>query len=147
MLAAANHAGCSGFSVADCVEPLAFSPMEYVSVVLQLTVALGILNVWLLRSGQATPFRGGGAKTLREEFAVYGLPFWFMCLVGVLKVGLALALLTGLWLQPVAQPAAIGLGLLMVGAFVLHLKVGDPVKKALPAIAVLTMCAAITLMK
>jgi len=121
--------------------------MHYILIALQLTVALGILNVWLLRSGQATPFRGGGAKTLREEFATYGLPFWFMCVVGVLKVGLALALLTALWLHPVARPAAIGLGVLMLGAFVMHLKVKDPVKKALPSIAVLAMCAAIALLE
>ncbi len=120
--------------------------MPYLLIVIQLTVALGILNVWLLRSGQATPFRGGEAKTLREEFAVYGLPFWFMCLVGVLKVGLAVALLAALWLDVVAQPAAFGLGLLMLGAFVMHLKVKDPVKKALPSVAVLAMCAAIALL-
>ena len=120
--------------------------MPYLLLFLQLTVALGILNVWLQRSGQATPFRGGDAKTLREEFAAYGLPFWFMCLVGVLKVGLALALLAALWLHPVAQPAAIGLGMLMLGAFVMHVKVKDPAKKALPAIAVLAMCTAIALL-
>ncbi len=120
--------------------------MPYLLIFLQLTVALGILNVWLLRSGQATPFRGGDAKTLREEFAAYGLPFWFMCVVGVLKVGLALALLAALWLPAFAQPAAIGLGLLMLGAFVMHLKVKDPVKKSLPSIAVLAMCVAIVLL-
>ncbi|MDI1318809.1 MAG: DoxX family protein [bacterium] len=120
--------------------------MPYLLILLQLTVALGILNVWLLRSGRATPYRGGAAKTLREEFAAYGLPFWFMCLVGVLKVGLALALLAALWFRIVVQPAALGLGLLMLGAFVMHLKVKDPVKKALPAIAVLAMCTAIVLL-
>lgn len=119
--------------------------MHYLFIVLQLTVALGILNVWLLRSGRATPFRGGGAKTLREEFAVYGLPYWFMCLVGVLKVGLALSLLAALWFHRVSQPAAIGLGLLMLGAFVMHLKVNDPIKRALPSIAVFAMCAAVAL--
>lgn len=120
--------------------------MQYILIVLQLTVALGILNVWLLRSGKATPFRGGDAKTLREEFAAYGLPFWFMVVVGVLKVGLALALLAALWLHALARPAAIGLGLLMLGAFVVHLKVKDPIKKALPSLAVLAMCAAIVLL-
>lgn len=94
-----------------------------------------------------TPFRGGGAKTLREEFAVYGLPGWFMISVGVLKVMLALALLTALWISAVAQPAAIGLGVLMVGAFAMHLKVKDPVKKALPSVAVLAMCTAIAVLK
>jgi len=120
--------------------------MKYFLLALQLIVALGILNVWLLRSGKATPYRGGQARNLREEFAAYGLPFWFMCVVGFLKVGLALALLAALWIHSVAQPAAIGLGLLMVGAFVMHLKVQDPIKKALPSIAVLAMCAAIALL-
>jgi hypothetical protein len=117
--------------------------MHYASPILQIIVGLGILNVWLLRAGQATPFRGGRAQTLREEFNAYGLPFWFMCVVGVLKVGLALALLAAVWVHAWAQPAAIGLGLLMIGAFLMHLKVKDPLKKALPSVAVLAMCVAI----
>ena len=120
--------------------------VQYFLVALQLIVALGILNVWMLRSGKATPFRGGDAKNLREEFAAYGLPFWFMCVVGVLKVGLARALIAAIWIHRVAQPAAIGLGVLMLGAFVMHLKVKDRIKKALPSIAVLAMCAAIALL-
>ena len=120
--------------------------MEKLLIALQLIVALGILNVWMLRPGKATPFRGGDSKNLREEFAAYGLPFWFMCEVGVLKVGLALALIAAICIHRVAQPAAIGLGLLMLGAFVMHLKVKDPIKKALPSIAVLAMCAAIALL-
>ncbi len=120
--------------------------MDYVLITLQLIVALGILNVWLLRSGKRTPFRGGDAKNLREEFAAYGLPFWFMCAVGVLKVGLALALIAAIWIHRLAQPAAMGLGLLMLGALLMHVKVKDPVKKALPSIAVLAMCLAIALL-
>jgi DoxX-like family len=120
--------------------------VEYFLIALQLIVALGILNVWMLRSGKATPFRGGNARTLREEFAAYGLPFWFMCVIGGLKVSLALALIAAIWIHPVAQPAAICLGLLMLGAFLMHLKVKDPISKALPSIAVLAMCAAIALL-
>jgi hypothetical protein len=120
--------------------------MHYILIFLQLTVALGILNVWLLRSGKATPYRGGDAKTLREEFSAYGLPSWFMGVVGVIKVGLALSLLAALWVHSVSQPAAIGLGSLMLGAFVMHLKVKDPLNKALPSIAVFAMCAAIALL-
>ncbi len=138
--------GVLSFVPSNRVEPTRIIAMQYILIVLQLTVALGILNVWLLRSGKATPFRGGDAKTLREEFAAYGLPFWFMVVVGVLKVGLALALLAALWLHALARPAAIGLGLLMLGAFVVHLKVKDPIKKALPSLAVLAMCAAIVLL-
>jgi hypothetical protein len=119
--------------------------MNYLIIGLHLIVALGILNVWLLRSNKATPFRGGNARSMREEFAVYGLPFWFMCVVGVLKVGLALAILVAIWVPGLSQSAAIGMGALMLGAFVMHVKVKDPVSKALPSLAVLIMCAAIAL--
>ena len=138
--------GTLNSSRSDRVAHFRLNAVEYILIALQLIVALGILNVWMLRSGKATPFRGGDAKNLREEFAAYGLPFWFMCVVGVLKVGLALALLAAIWFHRVAQPAAIGLGLLMLGAFVMHLKVKDPIKKALPSIVVLAMCAAIVLL-
>ena len=63
--------------------------MDYLLIALKLIVALGILNVWLLRSGKATSYRGKNAQTLREEFAVYGLPYPVFCLIGLLKVGLA----------------------------------------------------------
>jgi hypothetical protein len=120
--------------------------MNNFRILLQLIVALGILNVWFLRASKETPFRGGVAKTLRQEFAAYGLPFWFMCLTGALKVGLAFALLAAIWMPRVAQPAAIGLGLLMLGALVMHLKVKDRLKKSVPALTVLALCAAIALL-
>jgi hypothetical protein len=66
-----------------------------------------------------------------------------MCVIGVLKVGLAISLIAAIWIHGVAQPAAIGLGALMLGAFAMHLKVKDSIKKAMPSIAVLAMCAAI----
>ncbi len=120
--------------------------METARIVLQLIVALGILNVWVLRAGRKTRYRGGDAISIREEFGTYGLPSWFMYLVGVMKVGLALTLLAAIWIPGLARPAAIALGVLMLGAFVMHLKVKDPMQKALPSIAVLAMCAAIALL-
>lgn len=117
--------------------------MEYLLIALKLTVALGILNVWLLRSGKATAYRGKNAQTLREEFAVYGLPYPVFCLVGILKVGFALALLASIWMAGLAQPAALGMGTLMIGAFLMHFKVKDPFSKALPSLAVLALCLAI----
>ena len=120
--------------------------MEIVSIIIQLVVAIGILNVWVVRYWKATPYRGGDAKNLREEFAAYGLPFWFFCLVGILKVGLALSLIAAIWIHGLAQPAAITLGLLMMGALAMHLKVGDKLKKSMPAAAMLTLCLAIALL-
>jgi len=120
--------------------------MDYLRIALQLLVALGILNVWLLRSGKPTPYRGGEGQNLRQEFAAYGLPDWFMYLVGVLKIGLALALIVAIWIPALAQPAAVGMAVLMVGAFLMHLNAKDPISKALPSVAVLLMCAAIALL-
>jgi len=120
--------------------------MDLIRIALQILVALIILNVWILRPRKTTPFRGGEARNMREEFATYGLPFWFMCVIGALKVALALALVVGIWIPHIGQWAAIGLGLLMLGAFFMHLKVKDPIQKALPSIALLGLCVAIVLL-
>lgn len=114
--------------------------------VLQFIVGLGLLNVWIVRSGSATAYRGGDATSLREEFAVYGLPTFAFPVVGVLKVGAALVLIAGVWLDLPVQVAAAVVAALMVGAVAMHVKVGDPVTKALPATAMLAMSGAIALL-
>ena len=113
--------------------------MDLLRIILQVVVGLGILNVWLIRANWSTGFRGGDAKTLKEEFATYGLPLWFFYLVGVLKISCALALLAGIWFQALVIPGAVGLAVLMVGAFTMHVKVKDPFKKAWPSLAMLAM--------
>ena len=117
--------------------------METLLLALKLIVALGILNVWLVRRERSTAYRGQGAQTMREEFAVYGLPGWVYAPTGVVKVGLAGALLTSIWVPAVAQPAALVHGAIMLVAFALHLKVSDPATKSMPSLAVLAMCAGI----
>jgi hypothetical protein len=107
--------------------------MENVRIIAQLIIALGILNVWLLRFSKATAYRAGTAKNMREEFANYGLPLWFMWVVGGLKILFALSLLVSFWLPELIRPAAIGMVILMLGAIGMHIKVGDTLKKAAPA--------------
>lgn len=119
--------------------------MRTVISILQITVALGLLNVWLLRFHRSTAYRGGDARSMREEFAFYGLPAWFTYFVGTLKVGAALCLIAGLWLHFLVFPAALLICLLMLGALAMHLKVRDPLKKSLPALVMLTLCIAICL--
>ena len=117
--------------------------MQTVLYILQVVVALGLLNVWLLRSGRGTSYRGGNAQSMREEFAVYGLPGWAMYGVGGLKIVAALGLLAGIWVHTLVFPAAAVVAGLMVGALAMHLKVRDPLVKSLPAFLVLVMCGAI----
>ena len=110
-----------------------------ISVVLQVVMALGLLNVWLVRTGSATPYRGGDARSLKEEFAAYGLPDFFFYLVGLLKVGSAIMLIAGIWIDGLVLPAAALVAVLMVGALVMHIKVKDPAIKSLPAFLMLVM--------
>ncbi len=113
--------------------------MQIVLSVLQVVVALGLLNVWLLRFNQRTGYRGGNAGNMKEEFAHYGMPEWSMWLVGGLKVAIAVCLLVGLWVHALVLPAAGLLCVLMLGALLMHVKVSDPMKKSLPALSLLVI--------
>jgi uncharacterized membrane protein YphA (DoxX/SURF4 family) len=120
--------------------------MEILVIASQIIVALGLLNVWLLRTDKATEWRGGDARSMREEFAAYGLPGWAMWVVGFLKVTFAVLLIIGIWVPVLVRPAAIGIAILMVGAVAMHFKVGDPPKKSLPAAIILVLTLVIILL-
>lgn len=111
--------------------------MEIVSIAAKIIVAAGIYNVWLLRFGKPTPYRGGGAQNMEEEFMAYGLPAWMMKAVGFLKIALATLLLIGFLEPALVLPSAAGIALLMVGALMMHVKIGDPPKRSLPALIML----------
>lgn len=113
--------------------------MEWARLLAQVIIALGILNVWIVRFSKPTGWRGGRARNMREEFAIYGLPYWFMLLIGLLKLTLAALLVIGIWFPELTRPAAWGMAVLMAGAVLMHFKVGDPVKKALPALTMLAL--------
>lgn len=114
-----------------------------ISSILQVIVGLGLLNVWLVRARSATAYRGGEAKSLKEEFAVYGLPEWTFYLVGGLKVISGVLLIIGIWVPGLVRLPAAVVAVLMVGALAMHAKAKDPVSKYLPALSVLLMSVAI----
>ncbi len=121
--------------------------MEIFAIALQVIVALGLLNVWILRFNRETPYRGKDARSMREEFAAYGLPPLALYMVGGLKILASLALLLGIWLPALVLPAAAIIVLLMLGALAMHLKVGDPAIKSVPALTVLLLTAGILLLR
>lgn len=117
-----------------------------ISSVLQVIVGLGLLNVWLVRARSATSYRGGSAQSLKEEFAVYGLPEWTFYIVGGLKIIAGILLIVGIWVpRLVLLPAAV-VAVLMVGALAMHAKAKDPASKFLPALSVLVLSVAILLL-
>lgn len=113
--------------------------MKFVSLIIQIIVAAGLLNVWLLRFNKPTSYRGGAARSMPEEFAVYGLPQWSVWMIGGAKIISAFCLLLGIWLPALVVPAAALVIVLMIGAVVMHVKVNDPAAKAVPAGAMMAL--------
>lgn len=120
--------------------------MEMFVIALKVIIGLSILNVWLLRSKKSTDWRGGDADNIVEEFKAYGLPVWFMWVIGTAKVVLALFLLASIYYPQFEAFAAYGIAFLMLGAVSMHIKIGDPVKKSFPAFTFLVLSLVIALL-
>jgi hypothetical protein len=114
--------------------------MNSINILLQIIIALGILNVWFLRFNKPSEWRGGNATNMKEEFDAYGFPEGILYIIGFLKVACALMLIAGIWVPALVTPAAGILAALMLGAIIMHFKIGDPPKKSLPAGTVLLLC-------
>ncbi len=113
--------------------------MNVIGKLAQTAAALWILNVWFNRFNKDTGYRGGDATNMKEEFQEYGLSENTMYAVGAVKVSLAGLLLAGHAAPKLVRPASIGLAVAMLGAIGMHIKVGDPVKRYLPALTVFSL--------
>ena len=116
--------------------------------VLKITLFLVIVNVWVCRFKKSTPYRGGQATTMTEEFTSYNLPAFMLYLVGALKMLAASALLLSLFIVNELTPLLVEYSLytmclLMVGAILMHIKISDPLIKSLPAFLMLVISLAI----
>lgn len=114
--------------------------------VIKIVIALSIINVWLFRFKKPTVWRGNNAANMKEEFNNYGLPEWSMYLVGTLKVLFSLGLLISIFYNQLESLSAFGIAFLMFGAIVMHLKIGDPIKKSLPAFVFLSFSLLVALL-
>ncbi|MDB9964904.1 DoxX family protein [Flavobacteriaceae bacterium] len=123
--------------------------MEEVKIALKIIVGLSLLNVWLLQYNKPSRWRGGDAKTMLQEFDVYGLGSTMCYVVGFLKVGFSLALIASIWLADLELVvdlelvAASALGLLLTGSILMHIKIKDALIKSFPAALFLLFCLAI----
>lgn len=112
----------------------------YIISAIQVILAAGLINVWLVRFNKKTRYRGKGAGSMRAEFRAYGLPGWFMYLVGAAKLGIAGALVAGLWYPFIVPETLYVLLGLMAGALIMHIKVRDPFVRSLPALGMIVLC-------
>ena len=113
--------------------------MKTIGKLAQTAAALWIFNVWFNRFNKDTGYRGGDSTNMKEEFATYGFPENAVYVVGAAKVGLASAMLAGHAKPELVRPASAGLAAFMAGAISMHIKVGDPVKRYLPALSVFSL--------
>ena len=108
--------------------------LEYLGIVFKAIIFISIINVWFFRFNKHTPYRGGGAKSMKEEFEVYGFTPAIMFLIGALKVLLATGLVASYWYPDISTPAAAGMGILMLGAIFMHFRANDPNIRSFPAL-------------
>ncbi len=118
--------------------------MNLFLILVQVFIACAMADVWLIRYSTPGRFRGGSAKTMVEEFRVYGLPDWFRNLIRVLKLSAGALMVAGIWYPLAAVVAGILLAVLMLGAVSMHVKVKDPLYKAFPSFSFLVLSLVVT---
>jgi len=118
--------------------------MSTAAIIIQLTVALTILNVWLFRRDKATSYRGSTASTLREEFRAYGFPDWVYYTVGPCKVLTSIMMIAAIWNPLFLIPSTLFMAGMMLTALICHLKIRqDSLSKAVPAGTIFLLCSVI----
>ena len=97
-----------------------------------------ILSLMLLVTGGGKVLDLAYARANRVKLNVHPL-FWRV--IGVLEVAAVVGLVWGIWFVPFGLAAAIGVALLMIGAFGFRLRTGDRaiVKEGLADIAVFVL--------
>ena len=103
-----------------------FEPLFLVAI-LQVFTAASLFFVWVVRY-----------ENITEEFEQYKLPSWLRDFVGILKVSFGIMLLIGIFDYKFKLIGSFGLSLLMIAALITHLRVKNPIFKAVPALTLLS---------
>ena len=111
--------------------------LRFLYIVVSFFVSFLVTNVWLFRFNKETPYRGGDAKNMIEEFAEYGLNTNIMYLVGFLKIVASIGLIIGLLKTKISIYSSLLMSILMIGAIYFHFKISDPAIKYFPSVLML----------
>ena len=111
--------------------------LRFLYVVVSFFVSILVTNVWLFRFNKETPYRGGDAINMIEEFAEYGLNTNIMYLVGFLKIVASIGLIIGLLKTKISIYSSLLMSFLMIGAIYFHFKISDPAIKYFPSVLML----------
>lgn len=95
--------------------------------VVRTLVFCSVLFVWVVRY-----------SNIVEEFKQFGYPAWLRDLVGISKLTLVTLMMPG-GMEGI-RVGSIGISLLMVAAFITHLRIRNPISKMLPSLGLLSLC-------
>jgi uncharacterized membrane protein YphA (DoxX/SURF4 family) len=102
--------------------------VQAITVSLQALVAASIFFVWVVRY-----------ENIVSEFRQFGYPNWLRDLVGILKLTFSILILVGIEQKQFAVVAGIGISLLMLAAFVTHLRVKNPPIMMMPSLTLMVV--------
>ena len=111
--------------------------LKVLYICVSLFVSILVMNVWLFRFDKETPYRGGDAINMVEEFAVYGLDTNMLYLIGTLKIIASIGLIIGLFKTKISVYSSLLMAILMTGAIYFHFKISDPAIKYFPSVLML----------
>jgi hypothetical protein len=117
--------------------------MNEVAILLQVFVALVVFNVWTFRAEKPTKYRGGSAKTLREEFMEFGLSEKIYMITSLSKPMLSVALIVAIFFPFMTIPIASAMAFFMAGALLMHYRVRDEFIKFVAPGTIFACCVAI----
>ena len=102
--------------------------MNILAIFLESLVSASIFFVWVVRY-----------DNIVSEFKQFGYPDWLRDLVGILKLTLSVLLLIGITDNRFAVAGGIGIALLMIAAFVTHIRVKNPLHKMMPSLTLMVL--------
>ena len=109
--------------------------------IFHVSIIIGIFYAWTIGYRKESKFRPGKARNMKEEFIVYGLPFWLMYATGTIKIISSILLILGFFYPIFIKPVAAVLCLVMGGAVLMHLKIReDKLIKAFPSYYLFCCC-------
>ncbi|MGN7356733.1 DoxX family protein [Paenibacillus sp. SAF-054] len=86
-----------------------------------------------------------GGKNFVEMFESLKLPQWFRVVTGIVQLAGAVGLLLGYWHLEAATWAGIWIGITMIVACLLHLRIKHPFSQWMPSIIITLIAAALVL--
>jgi hypothetical protein len=102
--------------------------MNFESIIdaLKIIAGVAVFFVWVVRYAN-----------IKKEFEKFGFPSWFRDMIGILKISFTVMLQS--LNEQIILLGAFGIVFLMSGAIFTHIKVKNPMKEMLPAIAMISI--------